>query len=221
MDRYYWIKAPYGKHRSYRIWCRERGGADSVVKDPRVDAINALLHAGTIDAQVAKKQLSEVVADLRRKERGVGAAPYLDANLDIMDRYMREVYGGRDIHPESVRSTRYSLKRAVALLGDLNVGSATKEAVQAKIFGLQYKHRAHVVRALNALFKYVGRTERFAIGKNRAPVRVRHLTLSEFQQVLPEIKNPTVRLAAAAAFASGCRVGELFPLCKFDYEGSL
>lgn len=211
--RYFWPLPPKGAHKSFRIMCRENG-KHSQVKDPRLASINALYKAGTIDAENALRQVEDLVKRLRDSERP-DRTEYLDSNLDIFDRYWKEEYEGRDILPTSRQTAKSSFKRALALLGQLDLATASEKDVQKRIFALPHKRRMHVVLALNALFKFVGRGHHFEIGKNLRIERVRHLSLKEFQQVLPKI-HTLVRTMAAAAFATGCRVGELFALSHYS-----
>jgi integrase len=103
------------------------------------------------------------------------------------------------------------------LLGSLNFTTAPAEVIQGRIYTTKYNQRAHLVLVLNMLFKYIGRKERFKIGKNRAAsAAVKHLTLVEMLKVADNIKDPVVRLAALTAFGTGCRVGELFPISTFN-----
>lgn len=185
------------------------------VKDPRLDAINKLYKAGALDAQNAQRQVEDLVGALRKAERP-DAAQYLDSNIDIFERYWKEEYEGRDILPTSRQTARASFKRALSLLGQLDLATASEKEVQQRIFALPYKRRMHIVLALNALFRFIGRTHHFSVGKNQKIERVRHLSLKEFEKVLPRLQPALVRVLAATAFATGCRAGELFSLSLYN-----
>jgi integrase len=212
--RYFWPLPPKGNHKSFRIMRRENG-RHTQVKDPRLDSINSLYKAGTIDAQSAHAQVENLVLSLRKAERP-DATRYLDSNLDIFERYWKEEYEGRDILPSSRQTARASFKRALALLNELDLAVADAKVVQQRIFALPHKRRMHVVLALNALFKFVKRPHQFEVGKRQRIERVRHLSSKEFRLVLPKIIHPLVRTLAGAAFATGCRVGELFALSHYS-----
>jgi integrase len=190
-------------------------GKHSQVKDERLDSINALFRAGTIDAQAAQRQVEELVEQLRKAERP-DTHQYLDSNMDILDRYFREEYETRDILPNSLKAAKASFRRALKLLGKLELPTADVKEVQKRIFALPYKKRQHVVLTLNALFKYIGRKHGFELGKKIRIERVRHLSLKEFLLVLPKIEHPLVQRLAAVGFATGGRVGELFAITQYN-----
>ncbi len=213
--RYYWIVPPRGNHKSFRIMSQLQNKYQQV-RSERLDSINKMYRSGTIDAQVALTQVEQIVTELRAEQGGKTEA-YLDGNVDIFERYFREEYETRDILPRSLKAARASFRRALALLGNDPISTVSEKEVQKRIYALPYKKRNHVVLALNALFKFAGRQVNFSVGENKAVAeRVRHLTLGEFQKVLPHIENPLVRALAGAAFATGCRVGELFSLAQYN-----
>lgn len=216
MKRYLWIICPVGTHRKFRI--AQRMGSDgkpTYLKDEKLDTINNLYLAGTIDAQVAKAQCNTLVLAWRAEDKPE-QIKYLDANLDILDKYLKEEYLSRDIHAESLRTAKNSFKRALGLLNELDIAVAPEKVIQARINGLPFKKRQPIVLSLNCLFKFIGRKHTFEVGKNKDMRKVRHLTLAEFQKVIPNIHNETLRIMAGATFASGCRVGEMFALDKYD-----
>lgn len=193
-----------------------KDGKFAQVKDERLDSVNAMYRSGAIDVQVATKQVDLIVLDYRVKERP-DKIVYTQSNLDIFEKYFREEYENRDILSESLKAAKASFRRALALLGTLEISSASPKEVQKKIFSLPHKKRQHVVLAMNALFKFAKREVRFEIGNKRTEVeRVRYLSLEEFLLILPHISNPLVRTMAAVGFATGCRVGEIFPLSMYN-----
>lgn len=214
--RYLWPLPPKGAHKTFRIMSRE-GEKHSQVKDPRLDSINRLYKAGTLDLETATRQVNGLVETLRVQDRPEKPR-YLDSNLDIMERYFREEYESRDILPQSRQAAKASFRRALDLLGQLDIATANLKEVQKQIFALPYKKRMHVILALNALFKYAGREHHFDMGKKLRIERVRHLSLKEFLQVLPKISNPLVKQLAAVGFATGGRVGELFALNLYNKQ---
>lgn len=210
-----WPLPPKGNHRKFRIMSQE-DGRYAQVSDPRLASINALYTSRVIDGETAAAQVGQLVASLR-KAAEPDRQPYSDANLDVFDSYFREEYESRDILPESLASAKASFKRALDLMGVLNIPTATQKEVQAKIYALPHAKRPHVVLALNALFKFAGREVRVEVGTRRGPIeRVRYLSLSEFQKVEQHIAHPLVRTLAATAFATGARVGELFAIHRYN-----
>lgn len=214
---YFWPVPPNRTHTQFRIQKRESGKIQAV-RDPRLVSVNTLFKSHTIDAQTARTQVDSIVKSLRDEIEPDKCTGYPDANIDIFERYFREEYESRDILPGSLEAARSSFKRALALLGDSPIPTVSPKQVQARIFALPYPKRWHVVLALNALFKHAGRTEtRFETGTRRGTqTQVKYLSLIDLKAILPHISNPTVRLAAAAAFATGARVGELFALHRYN-----
>lgn len=214
--RYFWIVPPRGKHRSYRILSKT-GNMISTIVDDRLIVVNKMFKENVIDGQYALEQTNKILEELKASERPVrGTEKYLGVNVDIIDKYFKEKYESRDISLESLNATKSSFKRAAALLDELTFTTATRDEIQKLILKLPFKKRPHIVLSFNLMFKFLKRSERFDVGQNREVGVVKHLTLEEIKQVLPNIENTLVRFLAASAFASGCRVGELFSLSLYN-----
>lgn len=213
--RLYWPVIPNGRHNKFRIMSREDGKLKQV-KNPKLDSINSLYLQKIIDAKVARRQVEEIVEELRKVE-APDAPQYLQSNLDIFDRYFTEEYEDRDILPDSLETARSSFKRAINLLGKIEIPTADQKKVQKKIYNLPYKKRAPIVTSLNALFKFVGRNLQFEVGVQRGGNEpIHHLSVKEFAIVYPLITNPIIAKMAGATFATGGRVGELFAVRSYN-----
>lgn len=173
----------------------------------------------------ALKQLIELKDSLyKSRDLALPKRVFNSQNFKILEDYWDSEYAHRDIiAPEDRKS---ALKRAVAGVGSLSLAVATRSELQIAVnrhFTDNNKQRP-AVASLNQILKWLGRG--FTLNKQREVKRdVSYLTLEEFEKVIAHIspQKPEDAMFIAlckAAFATGCRLGELFTLTRSKYHGS-
>lgn len=185
-----------------------------------VDAVNRLYAAGTLTFDEALKKLVELKNTLyKARDSARPKAVFHSQNAKILNDYWGSEYADRDIIDPERRRTE--LKWAVAGVGMFSLAVASRDDLQAAVnehFSDPNRQRVAVAR-LNQVLKWLGRG--FILRKKREVFKsVHYLTIDELEQVLPHLKDPAFAALVKAAFATGCRLGELFPLTEVDYKGS-
>lgn len=188
------------------------------VEIDRVNAINQLYRNGTQDFETCKRQVLSIVKELREKERPRPENVYLDANLDILEKFWQKYYSRRRIDESSRISARCSFRRALAAVGDLDLASASVEKIQQKVDRFSHRKQRRLVKDLNALLKFTGREERLERNPDEPPY-VSHLTFEEFEKVASQIDDEAIRIIFYVAFTTGMRLGEIFGAGTYNADG--
>lgn len=187
---------------------------------PEIDTINKLFLTGVLSHEQALKQIQEL-RDRLYKERDA-ANPmrvFNSQNQKVLDDYWQSEYADRDI--VDLRGRRTELEAAVEGVGMYSLAVASKEEIQGAVnsYFTNANKQRRVVSRLNQILKYLGRG--FVLRKKRE-VRssVKYLSLEDFTKVLPHIRDEHFRALCCAAWATGGRLGELFPLTPEDLKDS-
>lgn len=194
--------------------------SNETLKLPQLASINSAYQSKQLNYDSCLQLAKEVVAELYEKEgRLKGKVVHNDENRELLDLYWNSEYKDKDI--TSPKAALNRLKRAVEAVGSLSLRSASREALQKEIDKTHFgnKQRA-VVAALNQILAFIKRGDR--LRKSREEVRSpRHLKQSEFESLRTTLHNcpPNVELVFQVAFATGCRLGEIFALNTDDLEG--
>jgi integrase len=130
-------------------------------------------------------------------------------NRKLLEDYWIAYGENKDISSHKASLNRF--KRAVEIVGDLSLRSAPIEALQKAIDSKTKGNKQRdTVSALHTLFRFAKRSDR--LRKNRPEVRsVRYIKEAEFQALLPYLTDEQ-KLVFQVAFATGCRLGEIFAL---------
>ncbi|MBI4402658.1 MAG: hypothetical protein HY537_00770, partial [Deltaproteobacteria bacterium] len=184
----------------------------------RVRAINELYRKGIQDFQTCKRQILQIVKELRLKERPNPADAYLDSNLDILDKFWQKRYARRRIDESSRHSARCAYRRALAAIGQFDLANAPIEKLQQKVDRFPSRKQRRLVKDLNALLKFIEREERLEQNPEDSQ-HVSHLTYAEFEEVAKQIEDDNLRTVLFLAFTTGMRLGEIFGATSFNPDG--
>lgn len=162
----------------------------------------------------------EVVRDRLYLEAGQEPAPlvFLDENLEIARSYFEKHLAYKKTKDK--RSSFGEYQRAVKALGNVSVKTATAEELSKAISQLPNNKQRRVAAKLNRLLKHLGRDERIAKDKEKAPT-VKYLTEKEFLRALVRVRAGWRRTLYSMLFYSGLRVGEAFALEEDDIRGDV
>lgn len=221
-NKYYFLKRPTGKSRSYKLVLKTRYADTAKTKNETVACEELdLISYDLINGKLSRSKADALAQDVLDKHKDKlakidGKMVWNQDNLKILDDLWDEDYEYRDYkHEESKRSVYNDFKRAVGLLGELSLKTATDKeimkAVNKACKGKPDKQR-RMVGKLNVIMKDLDRTE---IKLKRAKKRskdVKYLTLDEFRLVTEVIEDQIIRDVCWIAFGSGMRVGEIFAL---------
>jgi integrase len=206
-----WIRRPKEKYRrSFSIICRTPSGKTYTLKDERILAINSLYKSGTQDEQVCLKQLEEIRLEYLARP----IVLYLDANLDIFHRYWEAIYKDRPSEETSKKSRYNTFKRALGILGKIDLASGTRADFQKALKPVPKSQAWVYAGCYNALLKFIGRTDVTVLAPARPKPIPRHLTLEQIESVVKLLPDEW-KLLVWTAFGTGCRFGELFALEKY------
>jgi hypothetical protein len=217
-----YLRHPRGPRGGYSIIRRtHHGGAGrsaETVESEALAAVNRELRAGRLTRDEAAEAARRELARLRELAGGGRRRTLLSAaNLRTLQRYWDAEFEHR--HHVDKPAAWNRLRRAVEALGDVPL-TASREELQRQVnrAARGNKHRA-IVFALNPLLAFLGRAGVQLEPGKRERRRIRYLTLSQFRTVLAHIIDPYFRLMCGAAFATGCRAGELFSLPSHIRDG--
>lgn len=219
MRREYWVKAPKGARRTFAILERRERKKSKTLRLPEVDAVNAALKAGTLDLESARAEVDRVKARLQAEAAPVHSSriAICEVNAELGERWFRKTYGRKKIAQDSARSARSALRRALASLGDTSLLTAKVEELQRQVDRLEPRRQRRAVATLNRLLAFAGRAEdRLFAAPEEQPLPA-HLTPAEFSAFLALVPED-LRLPLEVAFATGCRLGEVFALAQFSQK---
>lgn len=175
-----------------------------------LDLINQALEDRVHSYEEAYAQARVVTDRLIKRELGHKAKPItLSENLKLLKSYWDKEYSDRDnADPKSMWN---KLNAALRIIGDTSLLTATKEELYEKIkdSGLEANKRRAVIARLNQLLKFAGRFKLKA-PKQEFP-EIRYLSEKQVLALSASLKG-TDRDLVLLAFATGCRLGELFAI---------
>lgn len=218
------IKKPNQTRRTFsvhkKIRLPDRTTQQPLVKDERLDAINASFKSGILNEDEALTQIKAVLDKIRAEEsKGqalVTQAVISEKNLAAYKAFMKEHYTGKDlVRPQTVRN-----EFNFALLGiePLSVVSSTRLELQKKCDSAfdPSQHRRYVGR-INQLLKYCGRDFVLHTKKKRfSPIR--YTDFPGLLTTLNRVQNPQLKLLYITLYATGVRLGEAFTIYSRDIK---
>lgn len=203
-----------GKRATWRLLQKNPDGTFERLQRPEVDAVNQAWAKDILGWDACYAVLKAFRQTLYKKRDAEAAKRVFNRdNLGLLDAYWAQVYPRRKLVDRD--TMRWDLQRAVEACGSLSLLVASAEELDDQL-GTWFKgkvnnHRRAVSR-LHSLLKFAGRAE-IQLEKPREEYReVRHLTLEEFEQVLPFIEDEAFQAFAGVAFHVGLRVGEIAAL---------
>ena len=215
----YFVKYPNPKEgrRAFTILRRvDRQKAKTIATD-RTKAISDLYKNRIQDFETCKRQILAIVEELRSKDTPTKEV-YLDANLDVFDKYWIKKYSRRRIDESSKHSAKCSYKRALSAIGSLNLANATIESLQGAVDKYPANKQRRLVKNLNSMLKFIGRDERLEQAQETL-VPVAHLTEGDFKLVASQIEDEHIKAVLYIAFTTGLRLGEIFAINQFNEAG--
>lgn len=217
----FYIVAPSKTRKRFAVVARfARGRPEQRTETLELDTIkatNRLYVNGKISREEAHEALSHLIKSLKGEDKKKKPA-YLKANKTLVDDYFAKVYGPREI--VSPQSAYNRLLRAIKAVGNLPLTTASDLEIFQTVRGYEpdQRLRKRLISTLSQLFRYIGRTDIQIprIKKQRASVR--HVTLKEFTEIIGAVADSGFASLCWAAFATGCRPGELFGLSTASYN---
>lgn len=189
--------------------------------DDRLDSINRLYKGAPnkLDAFDHCLKLAMELKDQLLKEYGLKTARvFSQENYAVLDAFFEKKYAARKVKDKQAAYNDF--RRAVDALGTLPLEIATKEQIQKVLSRYENNLQRRIASRLQMLLKHLGRDIRLDRDKKlREPVR--YLSKREFAQVIREIDHAPTRALFEMAFASGCRMGELFALTPEDFRNGV
>jgi integrase len=222
MPTFITLRKPSGREKRYRLQKHVRDSKSSTyesLESPELDIVNARLADGTFTQSEALAQARDIQRRMQAillgtKEKRITHSE----NMAILDRYWAKEYAHRDTVDDGY-SMRRSIIRALELVGDRSLVTIPQDELQALInkAGTSGKQRRAASR-INQLLAFLGRDFRMKL-KRRDGAEPRHLTADEVRRIMVHLPGDTERLAVRAAFATGCRLGELFAITPRSFRG--
>jgi integrase len=189
---------------------------NEVLKLPQIEAINRDYQSKRLPYEVCLQLAKEVVQN-QYKELGRlgGRTEHMSENRELLEKYWEARGKNKDI--SSPKASKNRLKRAVDRAGDLSLRSARIEDIQKQINSkVRGNRQRDTVAVIHQIFQFIGRTDR--LQRDRPEVRyVRSLKEGEVQALYPHLTEEQ-RLVFQVAFATGCRLGEIFALDFDEYR---
>lgn len=212
---YFRVRKPGGSRKTFSVRKQEtRQGAWETIQPEGLQEVNDALLKGQISLPQAEIQVNTLVAALYKKrdrERPKGI-PNED-NKRILDAFLEDEYAHRELVDPYSAVRDYT--RAIDAVGLVSLRSGTRVDIQKavdRIKGINRQRRA--VARLNTILAYLNRGFKLTKRKS-ANLAISYLTASEVGALISSLPSE-YRLLFSAAFATGCRLGELFALTPAD-----
>lgn len=220
----YFIKSPGKDRKAFVIVERFRkSGTSRRIDSKQLDAINGQYLQGRMTFEEAKEAAHREVLKLRKKRNNeISPKPSMRAsNERILSEYWKTVYRFKANQLRAKDAAYNRLRRAVQALGDTPL-TASDDDLQAAIeysvatFG---GNQRRIVSALRQILRFMGRETHLALGR-KTKARPRFLDIDEFRKIVPRLPEYH-KILAWVAFATGCRIGEIFALRESNFDSSL
>ncbi len=217
-----WIKLPgKGKRATFRVIKRLKDGKEikhQTIRHPTLTEINSQFRAGRYSREHAEHLVRRLVKEWKAEyivpSRGESI---LSENQEAFQSFWDEIYAHREMKAETERSTYNDFLRAIRLLGNIPLKTASRAQPQAKLdnetHGKPARQRRAVVR-LRQLLEYLERDKIALRKKPEPPLKVKYLTEAELKIVLPRIEDTDQRTLIGLSFYSGLRIGEAFAITE-------
>lgn len=216
--KWFVARAPTATRKSFGIQVKMLDGTFNTLDLPELVKINQLFKKQILHFSEATTQVQEVLKSLyARRDKLQSSRNFNPDNQRLLADYWETHYSDRDL--VDADSMRYDLERAVAAVGTHSLVASSREDLQKAVNGESPTKQRRIVTRLNQLLKHLGRD--FQLRKLR-PVQthVDYLSLADFKTVVSHIEEPSFATLCQVAFATGCRVGEIFALTSRDLTDS-
>ena len=201
-----YIKPPAGRHKRFRILLP--GKPITTLKHEELDAINSEYLAGRISFERALTQ-TKALADLLKPKTPISWLPENEA--------LAEAYWKAKIRPKRRNRAPEEAKRrifwGVRQLGATAIVSSSEDRLYEALSHLEPGIKKRAASVINAIMKWKGLNK--YIHTEEVPKReFGYLTYDELMSF--SLPRKEWQLCVLAAFATGCRYGELFALTPFS-----
>ncbi len=204
------------------------------LEDPRINSINAQWKNSNQSDELARelltlmKEIRKELLDSQRKRDGRDRIVKNSDNQKILDKFFEDRFDGRkDI--TSAETMKLDFNRAVLLIGNISLKTATAKEIQKKINKIEkVTLQRRVCSRVNSLLGYLGRPERVRGDKYKLdPFFLRE---SEFLNLYPALEGTIgtiqygrdIQNLFIVLYYTGMRMGEAFALQDSpDYFRSL
>ncbi len=180
---------------------------------PELELVNKRYLDGTLAFEEALALVSKLREKEAKKVNGPKHKPVTNSeNQKLLRRYWDQEYTYRElIAPTAMWN---DLTRAIRCLGDTPLLTVGQKELHVKINSLGYppNKRRRVISRINQLLKFAGRDFHVRLPKQEF-LEIKYLTLKEVQQLADSLGEMDKHLTLLA-FATGCRVGELFGITQ-------
>lgn len=183
-----------------------------------IETINRQYGKRVIEFETAKNNTKALARKLNR-ELGVlhDAEVFNSQNEKISKDYWEREYEHRDL--VDPRAAYNSIVRAVRLLGNVSLLSATRSELQKQINQqVSGNNQRRTIERINKLLRHIGRTDVKLVKNKLVHEPVKHLTWKEFELLLTHINHGPLRLLAEVAFYTGMREGEALAGKENDFR---
>lgn len=181
---------------------------------PELDLVNQRYQDGTILFEEALALVSDIRKNVISRLRDSKHKPITNSeNLRLLKRYWDEVYTLR--HITDPRSMWNSLNWALRQIGSTPLLTIDHKDLHKKISSLNLSPNRHrrLISRLNQLLRFAGRPYILSLPQQEF-LEIRYLNQFEVKELADSVNNEFDRHAILLAFATGCRVGEMFGISK-------
>ena len=217
----YSFKGPGHGRKSFMVYedIKVRGGKRSCTKveDERIDAINRSLEIGAQTQEQCVILIKEVIKNLYKTDPRCRKRIHVhnSENWKVYDDYWEQVYSFRPLINEY--TAQNELKKAIEVLGQLSIYSASREEIQNCI-DKKYKGNTQrrIVARMNQILKFAGRDNIKLRKHPKEFINVSFINEDEFKKVISASETPIERALLNLCYYSGLRIGEAYALLPQD-----
>lgn len=183
------------------------------IQDLRIDAINKLYLSEEITEKTARNRLKAVRNEIYRRA-GKLPPPGDTDNLKVLDQFWRN-YRKKHRRLTDPDSAKAKFRRAIELLGPINIVTATEEDLQdaldkkAKEKNWSDNNHQKMGGALRTILKFIGRPDVELFLNSKTKSEVDYLTEDEVKKLANSISDENLSSLVLSAFYTGMRIGEL------------
>jgi integrase len=164
--------------------------------------------------QTSRDHAQNLVNRLNQKKKKT----YNSSNRSYFEKYWQKKYSRRVLI--SPQSQRNDYLRAIEALGDRSIRDDERELQHCvdRAFRHKPKKHARICAHLNRIFDFY-KIDTHLMGAPQEWEEVTYITIEDLPKVLSFISNPLIKLIHSVAFATGCRVGEIFAIMPEHIKG--
>ncbi len=218
----FYLKKPGYQRKSFSIMAKNPGEAWKKLDLVEVREVNDLYSKKKISLYEGEKIVKEVLRKLYQQREQL-RPKVNERNLGFMESYFQWRYLSkhrrRRIHSSTPDGAYYDLKRAIDVIGNLDLEYTPAEVLQDRVDAFYDDRRgphAKTVMRLNSMMRYIGRPTTDKLEKLPMEYEeVSNLTHDEFKKLLGFLDNAKYEATLVRiAYFAGLRVGEIFGLDK-------